>query len=184
MLEHGKPKTSEVTHLFFAVFVITSDVCSLTDSPFSDGLGNDYLFVGNMVYTVRDYSFSNIYALFCLLPCRVLDDFLYSEQLWLLQSIYSRLATLSPLDTYPLLASPLSSTSHSYYQFTPHSLEWISHGLYLLRFFFLFGGFSVNRNCWIYYKTFFFIISSVNSKLIIFLFIFYLPPLPSVCVCV
>lgn len=75
MLEHGKPRTSEVIHLFFAVFVITSDVCSLTDSPFSDGLGNDYLFVGNMVYTVRDYSFSNIYALFCLLPCRVLDDF-------------------------------------------------------------------------------------------------------------
>ena len=23
------------------------------DSPFSDGHGNDYLFVGNMVYTVR-----------------------------------------------------------------------------------------------------------------------------------
>lgn len=79
MLEHGRSRTSEVTHLFFAISVITFDVCSLTDSPFSNGLGNDYLFVGNMVYTVRDYSFSNIYALFCLLPCRVLDDFFYTH---------------------------------------------------------------------------------------------------------
>lgn len=100
-----------------------SDVCSLADSPFSDGLGNDYLFVGNMVYTVRDCS--DFYALFCLLPRWVLDYyfFLYTQQLWLRRSVSSRLATLSPLDTYPPLASPHSSTSHSYYQFTPHSLE-------------------------------------------------------------
>lgn len=52
-----------------------SDVCSLADSPFSDGLGNDYLFVGNMVYTVRDCS--DFYALFCLLPRWVLDYYFF-----------------------------------------------------------------------------------------------------------
>ena len=42
---------------WLAYFLATSEVCSLLDSPFSDGLGNDYLFVGNMVYTVRSLSF-------------------------------------------------------------------------------------------------------------------------------
>lgn len=73
MLEHGKKR--ECWRENFTIPVVTSHVCSLTDSPFSDGLGNDYLFVGNMVYTVSDCSFYNTFPLFCLLPCRVIDYF-------------------------------------------------------------------------------------------------------------
>lgn len=119
MLEHGKSRASEANQFFFAIFVRTCDVCSLTDSPFSDGLGNDYLFVGNMVYTVRDYSFSHIYALFCVLPCRVLGDFSMPT------------AALTPsvnlVSSSHSVSSPHLSTSclpsNFYYQFTSHSLE-------------------------------------------------------------
>lgn len=60
MLEHGK----QLAHIFFyhikLVLVYKALHVLPTDSPFSNGQGNDYLFAGNMVYTV---SFLFIYFL-------------------------------------------------------------------------------------------------------------------------
>lgn len=55
MLEHGKFMRNYTTlqRKILEVLILSWSICVLpTDSPFSNGQGNDYLFAGNMVYTV------------------------------------------------------------------------------------------------------------------------------------
>ena len=119
-------------------------MCDLpADSPFSDGLGNDYLFVGNMVYTVSILPV--YYLLFALTPYFVFLYFLVCIVLYnqprsgLLPQIRvsSRSGPIQPVcllsSTCPLFSlSVLFPISPPCYQFASKSSHGNVSGVYLL----------------------------------------------------
>ena len=138
--------TFPLCRLWLVTLTSRLNVCVPIDSPFSDGKGNDYLFVGNMVYTVSIllsylllFIYVSILFLLCHLACTVVHFcctcrvFVYTSvpccflrAVMRLQSIWSRLASLSPLHIHPSFLSVHFSISHSGYHFTPHRLMWMS----------------------------------------------------------
>lgn len=94
-------------------------VCSPSDSPFSYGQGNDYLFVGNMVYTVSILLVFSIYlclhslfSFLCLLPCIFVLFFLYIHSVCVYTS-----TVLLPQCCYE---SPVNLVSSSQSVSSPH----------------------------------------------------------------
>lgn len=185
MLEHGKWRVRPFFHK--PRHYGNSNVCLFvsTDSPFPNGHGNDYLFVGNMVYTVSILLLVSVVFFYFVFGMQIHFRTQHCTEMPLcavigLQSILLCLAIQSPLHSNLsfLYIVPVAPSHTLRYHFTPYSLLCFC-GIYLLLC--ACGGAEYfTRHCKVYNITLMFIISTVASALIQFFF-FYL--LPFVCLC-